>query len=269
MAGGAGSIESPSVQTFRAIGSSDCLSHAYAGRAGGVSPAPFDSLNVSISVGDAPENVYRNRERLIAGLAGEHRWLLIGSQVHGADVWAVTAEELQGVEWEWDGHRRTADALMTDRPGAVLMSLFADCPIALLVDPVRPAIALVHSGWRGTVQRILPAAVAAMTRHYASDPTSLQVGLSPHIGRCCFEVGPEVPEAMAAAVSSPVSDWFDPETRCLDLTAVLESQLAEAGITQDCVEIDRTCTRCRRDLYFSHRGDRGSSGRNGIAAVLI
>ncbi len=253
---------------FAALSNEKCLRHVYSGRQGGVSPAPFSSLNMSVSVGDEPERVYENRRRLIEALDDTGHCLAIGGQVHGAEVWEVTATEAAAAGWRWDGHRRTADAMITRASGVVLLSLFADCPIVLLFDSQTPALGLVHSGWRGTASRIVSRAVEEMSTRLGSRPESLRAAITPHIQRCCFEVGPEVPEALSVTVTAPIEQWTDSARSTVDLSQVLRSQLLDAGVLPEHCEVDSTCTRCDREQYFSHRGDGGRSGRNGIVALL-
>ena len=142
------------------------------------------------------------------------------------------------------------DALLESKPGAVVAVKTADCVPILLVDERRHAVAAVHAGWRGTVARIAPAALAAMRDRFGTEPTGVHIAIGPAIGRCCYEVGPEV------AVQ------FGEQARAfIDLPAVNRDQLLEAGVTPDRIYASNLCTRCRPGDFHSFRRDREAAGR--------
>src|SRR5436190_19291938 len=163
--------------------------HGFSTRAGGVSAAPFDTLNLGARWGDLPANVAENRRRLrrAFGVAGP---LCVARQVHGAAVVRVRAGDdpaaIASVE---------ADALVTGDAGVAVGIFVADCIPALIVDPRTGAVAAAHAGWRGTVAGVLPAAVRALAAEFDARPDDLRVALGPAIGACCFEVGAEVVRA--------------------------------------------------------------------------
>ena len=207
-------------------------------RQGGVSEGPYASLNLGILTDDDQERVKENRARLAAsaGLAVDR--VAQGRQVHGTDVKRWTGPPDGAPLDDVDGH-------VTDAAGVGLLVLAADClPVALAS---RSRVAMVHCGWRGLAGGILERAVA----HF-DDPVAAAVG--PGIGRCHFEVGPEVLDAFAAyeGVASG---------RMLDLKAVASAQLREAGVAS-VHDVDR-CTYCEPDVFFSHRRDDGVTGRQG------
>ncbi len=190
------------------------------------------------------------------------------SQVHGAEVRQVTALDAgRGATPDSDSVGR-ADALITDVPGIALLTLHADCLPILLVDPARPAVAAIHAGWRGTVAGVATAAVTAMREAFGSDPRELRAYLGAAIGGCCNEVGPEVTAAWRdhmrhlgplaeVAVSQPgIKEHFDgPRANAL--------LLQHTGLIPEHIDIDWTCTRCRGDRWFSHRGQGPTTGREG------
>lgn len=143
-----------------------------------------------------------------------------------------------------------ADALLEDRPGSVIAVKTADCIPILLVDERHRAVAAVHAGWRGTAARIARAAVESMRERFATDPADLHAAIGPGIGKCCYEVGPEV------AVQ------FGEQGRAhIDLTAANANQLAEAGVTPDRIYASNLCTQCLAEEFHSFRRDREAAGR--------
>jgi hypothetical protein len=172
-------------------------------------------------------------------------------QVHSAIC--VPAEGRGGVLGQ-------GDALLEDRPGAVIAIKTADCIPILLVDQRRRAVAAVHAGWRGTVARIVVAAVEAMHRRFGSETRDLHAAIGPGIGPCCYQVGPEV------AVQ------FGGRGRAyIDLAGANRSQLVEAGVTPERIYASNLCTRCNPDELHSFRRDGEAAGRlysfAGIAAL--
>ncbi len=151
--------------------------------------------------------------------------------------------------------RPEADGMLSDQEGALLSVRTADCLALLFVDRGRRAVAAVHAGWRGTVQRIAANAVERMRGEFGSVPEEMEVAIGPGIGPCCFEVGSEVAEQ------------FDPgvvvgrKKRCVDLGAANRRQLLEAGIPGENIWSSNLCTHCSPEQFFSHRRDGDSAGR--------
>jgi YfiH family protein len=211
-------------------------------RAGGVSAGPYDSLNLGLQTGDAPERVVENR-RLLAGAVGlAQEAVVIGNQVHGVEIERWDAPPARGFA-DADGPRPDADGHVTSVAGLGLVVQVADCLPVALATPDQ--IAMVHCGWRGVAKGIVDRAVAAFDA-----PPAAVVG--PGIGRCCFEVGPEVLAELADVEGAA-------DGRMLDLRLVAEARLRAAGVER--VEHVDLCTHCRADLFFSHRRDGGVTGR--------
>jgi purine-nucleoside/S-methyl-5'-thioadenosine phosphorylase / adenosine deaminase len=210
-------------------------------RQGGVSEGPYSSLNLGLLTDDQPEHVRENRARLAreSAVAGDR--VVMGWQVHGADLqeWQEPSEDRPRV----DGH-------LTRERDLPMLVLVADCyPVALSDGK---CAAMLHCGWRPLAGGILQNAVARFDA-----PPAAAVG--PGIGGCCYEVGPEVAERFA-----DVEGALD--GRMLDLRTVIDARLREAGVTE-IEHLDR-CTSCEPDLYFSHRRDHGVTGRQGGMCVL-
>jgi YfiH family protein len=244
---------------------SDGIQHAFSTRLGGVSRPPFATLNLGQSVGDDRAAVEENRRRFFGAFGIDPRRVVRARQVHGDGVLRVDTglTERAGFPHCLVEARAEFDALITDLPGLALVVTTADCLPILIHDPVHRAVAAVHAGWRGTAKRIVARALAAMQEVYGTDPSDCRAAIGPGIRRCCFEVDTVVTETMAAALP-----WWGahampnrPAHWLLDLAGVNRNLLEEAGIQPDRVEDVALCTSCRTDLFFSHRAEKGRTGR--------
>lgn len=236
--------------------------HALFTRLGGISKPPFDTLNLGMSVGDDPSSVAANRDSVYAALGVRGGNVATCYAVHGTRFAVVTPRDLG------KGFPGT-DGLLTNVRGAILTLRFADCVPLLLHDPRRGAVALVHAGWQGTASRISELAVLVMTQAFGSDPADLVAGLGPSIGPCCYQVGAERaaeflhlwPEGGKHIVSD------ESGSHRLDLWGANVRQLYDRGVRH--IEIGGLCTCCRRDEFFSHRGDGGRTGRFAVGIGLL
>jgi YfiH family protein len=224
---------------------------AFSTRLGGVSGGPYESLNLGILTDDEPDRVVENRRRLTAAVGVDPETATMAWQVHGADV--VRADG-RGVILRRPFER--CDGLWTDEPGRGLMLLTADClPVALARTNGTPGLAVLHVGWRGLLAGIVGAGAGAL----GDRPFAAAIG--PGIGPCCYEVGDEV--------AAPFRERFGDDVlvgRNLDLAEATERTLRAAGA--ESVERVRLCTSCESELFFSHRRDRGVTGRQGVVAAL-
>jgi YfiH family protein len=234
--------------------------HGFATRAGGVSAAPFDTLNLGGKWGDAPASVAENRRRLERAAGAP---FFVATQVHGAAIARVRAGDAPA-----DVARLQADGLCSDAPGIALAVFVADCVPALVADPHTGAFAAVHAGWRGTLAGVLPAAVGALAEHFGAHPADLRVALGPAIGPCCFEVGPEVVEAFEAGLSGAraVGVIVEPARAGgkahLDLKRANRVLLERAGVPPAAIDVGPECTSCDRVRFFSYRRDKGQTGQH-------
>jgi polyphenol oxidase len=212
-------------------------------RHGGVSPKPYDSLNIGRLTDDDGANVDANRERLAVAVGLPRKRFLYGRQVHGARVRRAT--EPPGPERPAEEEDGQATAL---RDAAALVFV-ADCLPVLVA--AGGAVAALHCGWRGLAGGIVAEGVTALRELGADGPLSALVGAGAR--GCCYEVSEEVHEHFANVPGARAGE------RNLDLPAVAAAKLAEAGVTK--VHDVGLCTICRPDLFFSHRADRGVTGR--------
>ncbi|MDB5077062.1 MAG: hypothetical protein JWO42_3241 [Chloroflexi bacterium] len=236
----------------------DTVAHAIFTRHGGVSAAPFDSLNVSYSVGDDWESIARNRGLCAAALDLPQSSIVTAGLMHGT---AVARAEMAPMQSLPDGTHIVdgVDALITATPGQALLITAADCLHVLLFDPVTPAIGLVHAGWRGLAAGTIHSAISAMVDAYGSSPGTMLVGIGPGLGPCCAEFTDprrELPPSFAPYIQG----------RYVDLWAAARDQVQACGVPARQVEQMSLCTRCHRDRFFSHRGDSGRTGR--FAAII-
>lgn len=271
IASGVGAVE---FLRFERLGQEAAVRHAIFTRRGGVSAAPFASLNASISTGDDPAAVRANRERMAAALGLP---LVSTRPVHGDAIVVVRPDGADGL-WAERLVATDADAMITDASGFGLFWAFADCVPILLYDPRHRAIALVHGGWRGSARAIAPKTVRAMTDAYATRPADLLVGIAPAIGDCCYRASDEMlqrfhenPEAWSAAcfVERPAdAPGNDGPGTYVDLRESNRRQLVAVGLRSEHIEMSGICTGCRGDLFYSHRMERGHTGRFGVAIGL-
>jgi polyphenol oxidase len=235
--------------------------HAFTTRQGGYSSGMFSSLNFG-NPGDLPpdqrdpaDTIVRNQQLMLDALNCPQRTFTRVHQVHGCAITDVCkAPAASPIEH--------ADALISDDPSRILSIRIADCAPILLATIDGKLVAAVHAGWRGMAQRICQLTVQAMQ---ARSTQPIVAAIGPCIGPGAFEVGPEVIEATRAAVNDPaalvscVQSSHNPGRFLLDLPGVLTQQLRESGVEQ--IDALRRCTVSESELFFSHRGHHGKTGR--------
>ncbi|MBR3560478.1 MAG: peptidoglycan editing factor PgeF [Oscillospiraceae bacterium] len=226
------------------------IRHAFTTRLGGVSPAPYDSLNFFEQNGDTWDNVSQNY-RLLGDAAGLDMSRAVGNrQVHG-DVVRFIRQEDAG-KLRWDERPYNADALITDVPGLPLVAYSADCCTVLLGAP--GTVGAVHAGWKGTALGVVGKAVAAMENRGVK-PSAVHAAIGPCIGACCFETDADVPDAIRAALGTDAEAFIERrgEKYHVDLRQINRLWLLRAGLEPQNIELHPDCTACRLDRYWSHR----------------
>jgi polyphenol oxidase len=258
------------------------------------------SLNLGYVEGEPRTWIKENRRLFFERLGAETLALASLRQIHSSVVYQVRKKWSSSLGYAPSGctpgptgtnSLPSGDALLTDQPGILLSVRTADCVPILLVDSARHAIAAVHAGWRGSLQRIAEKTVGEMGRAFHSQPEELLAAIGPSIRACCYEVGQEVVEAFHGRFTrcegyfrdsreSPAGDTAlalqDPSlflsarppghgpdgdaTVHLDLVAVTRDQLRNAGLRSANIHVADYCTACRTDLFFSHRKE-GTTGR--------
>jgi YfiH family protein len=232
-------------------------------RQGGYSQAPFDTLNLSVSVGDDPQTVKKNFTKACYALDISPKQTVSCHLIHSAHVLTINRVNQQQVMGQ-------ADGLITAGPDIYLAMRFGDCTPLIFFDPIRSAVGLTHAGWRGTIKNVAGATVKAMNRQLGCQPEDIIAVIGPAIGPCCYEVGPEVMTA-AQQVFPEASTLLSQRNgkadhAHFDLWEANRRQLAGAGIGR--IIQSELCTACRTDEFFSHRAEQGWTGRFGIIIGL-
>lgn len=211
-----------------------------------MSEGPYESLNLGRKSGDDPERAGENRRRACTELGADVEKLALNYQVHSNRVVRAAA-----------GQRgEHADGLWTDEAGLPILAMSADClPIALVRTDGPPAVAVLHAGWKGLLAGIVAAGVDAL------GGGGVAAAIGPAIGPCCYEVGEEVAGPYRARFGDDVM-----HSRNLDLWTSAERALNAAGVAS-VQRVDR-CTACEPEAFFSHRRDRGITGRQGVIAYV-
>ena len=265
------------------------LIHGFSTRQGGYSRVyGGHALNLGFTKTDSRPAVERNRAAFLAklGANGRHAWPLVTlRQVHSDIIHRITdppAAPLVG------------DGMVTNTPGIVLAIQTADCLPVILVDPKKRAVGVFHAGWRGTVKRIVEKGVGAMRLHFNSRPADLEAAIGPGVHNCCYTVGEEVRNQFTSQFaygdrlfhevkeSDPVREKYPmlfltarapghsdlPVNIFLDLVEANRRQLLDAGVSPRRIKTIPFCSACHTDLLFSHRAEKGNTGRMmGVAAI--
>lgn len=237
---------------------------AFSTRLGGVSSPPYDFLNVAFHVNDSPDSVLENRKRLFRALEMDESRPVFAEQVHGLEVARVGAGDLGKGSYHVADAISGVDALVTGSRGIPIAMLTADCVPIALVDSVKPSIAVVHAGWRGTIGRIVARAVEEMIA-LGSKQRDIYAYLGPSIGSCCYEVGRELVSEFRQVFGRQVTRG----EKYLDLRQANIMGLTEAGVPVENIFDSGYCTSCSKDLFFSHRADGGKTGRQCVVAAIL
>ncbi|MNM14130.1 Laccase domain protein [compost metagenome] len=244
----------------------------FTGRSGGFSSEPYGSLNCAFHVGDIPEDVISNRETVAGTLGFALKDWTCGEQVHGADIAVVREEDRGKGSLDRSSAFQNTDGLLTNVPGVLLTSFYADCVPLYFCDPVVGAVGLAHAGWKGTVAEIALAMVRQMEKTYGSRPEEIRAAIGPSIGGCCYEVDDFVMDRVRALEGSlpPVEKGAEVLYRpsganagkmLLNLKELNRRIMIKAGILTTHIETTSWCTSCNRDLFFSFRKENGVTGR--------
>ncbi|MBE2182567.1 MAG: peptidoglycan editing factor PgeF [Anaerolineae bacterium] len=239
------------------------VKHGVFTRIGGVSDSPFAALNMGGNVGDTSENVRINHERMYAACDVRGERACSVWQIHSAEV--VLAKR-PARNRRWLG---AADALITNQLDMPLTMRFADCTPILLIDPVEGVIAIVHAGWRGTVQGVAAATVRGMVQTLGSKPSNILAGIGPSIGPARYQVGEEVVQAVFRyfrTIEGLVHRDPSDGSAYLDLWTANRLDLERAGVGT--VETAGICTAEHVDEFYSHRAENGRTGRFGAVISL-
>ena len=245
------------------------IRHGFSTRLGGVSEGCWASMNLSFERGDRPEAVMENFRRIGAELGVRCEDMVLSQQTHTANVRVVTgADRGKGITRERD--YTDVDGLITNEPGICLVTSFADCVPLYFVAPVKKAIGLSHSGWRGTVGKIGKRTVEMMGEYFGSDPADILAAVGPSVCMDCYEASGDVIEKFRQVFDEKLWPelFYEKENgKCqLDLWKANELIFLESGILPEHMAVTNLCTHCNSEILYSHRaaGDK----RGNLCAVL-
>jgi YfiH family protein len=242
--------------------------HVFSSRLGGVSTGECSSLNLGFKRKDSPENVRENFRLFCEASGVEPSQMVFTDQVH-KDRIQVVSESHKGMGFMRTSEITETDGLITDKPGVVLVTFYADCVPLFFLDPVHKAIGLSHSGWRGTAAKIGAKTLKAMGDTFGTRPEDCLVGIGPSIGKCCFEVDQPVADEFSKAFPGHEKELIESKgiKYHIDLWEANRIQFREVGIPEANITVSSLCTCCKKDIFFSHRGDKGKTGS--LAAMLM
>lgn len=243
-------------------------------RQGGVGSTPYASLNCAYHVGDDPADVLNNRKLVAEKLGFPLESWTCGEQVHGKHVAVITAEERGKGLLDRQSALQDTDGLVTNVPGVLLTSFYADCVPLYFYDPVQQAVGLAHAGWKGTVAGIAESMVEKMEQEYGSRRQDIHAAIGPSIGDCCYEVDEAVMQHVRVwldhssgndeykdSASNPVYRPAGNDKTMLNLKECNRHIMMKAGILPDHIECTTWCTSCNPELFFSYRKENGITGR--------
>lgn len=258
------------VLEYPLLESTGIVKHCFSTRLGGCSNGIYESMNLSYSRGDEKESVDENYGRIAKVLGVELKDFVCTDQTHTTNVIRVGKEE-RGYGVTRNKPYADVDGLITNEPGVVLSTFYADCVPLYFVDPVHKAIGLSHSGWRGTVGRMGQKTLEAMKEAFGTNPKDVYVAIGPSICQDCYEISEDVAEHFYQEFPGHEHEILMDKGNGkyqLDLWKTNEIVLIEAGITQEHLAVTNICTCCNHKLLFSHRASHGQRGNLGAFLCL-
>lgn len=240
---------------------------AFTSRRGGVSRAPYDSLNLAFQTGDKSTNIIKNRKRLCQTLNLSLTSLTTAQQIHSNSVAIVTEDEVGCGAFDYQTALSKTDALITNLFRVPLVLFCADCLPIAIVDPKKRAVGIIHAGWKGGLEGIAVEAILSLKRTYGSKESDLLAFMGPSIGQCCYEIGKRIAQEFQDKFPSSLSQingrWH------LDLKRINYEQLISSGIPAENIYWTIACTSCQDALFFSHRRAKEKTGRQAGLVALI
>lgn len=262
--------------TFSGLAGLDCVSHLFSTRIGGVSEGMFASMNLSFTRGDNEAAVRENFHRIAEILCIKEDCFVLSHQTHTDHIRIITREDA-GSGLTKPLPYQDVDGLVTNEKRLVLSAFYADCVPVFLVDPIKEAIGLCHSGWKGTVAEIGLKTVQRMCVEYGSKPEDIHAGIAPSICQDCYEVSEDV----ILQIKNTFETDAYPKDICrtlfykkengkyqLSLWNACRETLIKAGLEPEHIEVTDICTCCNPDYLFSHRASQGKRGNLGAFLML-
>lgn len=246
------------------------IAHCFTTKAGGVSRGIYESLNLSFTRGDDKDAVIENYRRVAEAMKTTAEHIVTSDQTHTTNVRLVTKEDAgKGVTVPRD--YTDIDGLITNEPGLLLATFYADCVPLYFIDPKHRAIGLSHSGWRGTVARMGEVTIREMMRAFDTDPKDLLCAIGPSICRECYEVSEDVACEFMRAFPTHEEEILLPKGNGkyqLDLWNANRQVLMDAGVQAEHIALTNICTCCNSDRLFSHRATKGRRGNLGAFLMI-
>ncbi|MDP2766321.1 MAG: peptidoglycan editing factor PgeF [Candidatus Methanoperedens sp.] len=215
--------------------------------------------NMSLFFGDTGGSL-ENRKKFLSGLGIDYRNLITAKQAHGKNVEYVTEENKGRGALDYDSSFADTDGFITDQPGVPLAILTADCLSVFIYDPKRPAIAILHAGWRSTEQNISQAGISRMQEKFGSQAEDLFIGFGPSIRSCCFEVEKDFKSNFDFGLVKRQGRIF------MDLALINQRQLLDCGVNKENIFDPALCT-FSDDDFFSFRKEAQAAGR--LISVIV
>ena len=253
--------------TFEPLNRSQEIVHGFSTRKGGTSLSPYDTLNLGLHVKDDKDSVIKNRKGFVNSLGYSLEDAVALEQVHGNRVITVNESHKGKGMLDYEDFLAQADGMVTNEPGILLTTYYADCVPLYFFDPETKSIGLAHAGWKGTMLKIGANIVRELQKSFGANPKDCIAIIGPSIGPCCYEVDDRVLQPMKNAYPNNSSIIRQKkEGIFLDLWEANKISLQESGLKDINIYISRLCTHCSQEYFFSHRRDKGHTGR--MAAVI-
>lgn len=258
--------------TYPALEELSGFVHAFSTRLGGVSEGIYSSMNLSFTRGDDENSVMENYRRLAEAVGFSVENIVTSDQTHTVNVRVITEAD-RGNGITKPRPYTDVDGMITNVPGLVLATFYADCVPLYFIDPVRKAIGLSHSGWRGTAAHIGAVTVRRMQEEYGSLPEDIYGAIGPSICQECYEVSEDV--ILEFQKTFPEQSWRDLFYRKengkyqLNLWEANRQIMLEAGLIEEHISLPGLCTCCNPEFLFSHRASRGKRGNLGALLGII
>lgn len=254
---------------YPALNNIEGISHCFSTRLGGVSEDIFTSMNLSFVRGDDENKVMENFKRLASAKGWNIEDMVFSDQTHTTNVRVMSSDDRgKGILRARD--YADVDGMVTNEPGLILSTFYADCVPLYFVDPVHKAIGLSHSGWKGTVGRIGRVTIETMSREYGTNPEDLVCAIGPSICQGCYEISYDVAARFMDEFPDNIDEILYEKAPVLgerkfqlNLWRACEVVLMDAGVKPDNIHTTDICTCCNPELLFSHRASHGKRGNLG------
>ena len=252
--------------TFPILEETGLVTHAFSTRKGGVSKGHFGSMNLSLKLDDSREDVMTNIHLFCDAVGFDYNNIVMSNQTHSNRAISVNEQDL-GTGIIREAFKDDVDGMITNIPGLVLMTFYADCVPIYFLDKIKKVIGLSHSGWRGTYDEIGKITVNKMQEMYGSDPNDIIAVTGPCICQNCYEVSRDLADKFYDKFGNLQGHISYINDRCyLNLSGIIKQSLISAGLRNENIVLTEICTCCNSDLLHSHRA---SGGKRGLLAAMM